>query len=292
MGAHGSVMQLADQPRVRQGQFLLLLLPAGFLLVLFIVSLGAIANLSVNGPQGLTLEHYARFLSTPVYAYVLYKTVRTATAVTFVTLILAYPLSYLMSCVGPRTARVLTIAVVLPFFTSVMVRTFAWIVILGRRGFVNEYLGWLGVIDVPLNLLYNPSAVLLGMTYVMLPYMILTLHSVMRGIDHNLLRAAQNLGAGSVETFWRVVLPLTLPGIMSGSLLVFLLSLGFFITPALMGGPADLLVATVVQREIELTMNWGFGCAMAMTLLAITLLGFVLYYRLAGFGRLLSAEER
>jgi ABC-type spermidine/putrescine transport system permease subunit I len=194
--------------------------------------------------------------------------------------------------VGRRTARVLTIAVVLPFFTSVMVRTFAWIVILGRRGFVNEYLGWLGVIDVPLNLLYNPSAVLLGMTYVMLPYMILTLHSVMRGIDRNLLRAAQNLGAGSVETFWRVVLPLTLPGIMSGSLLVFLLSLGFFITPALMGGPADLLVATVVQREIELTMNWGFGCAMAMTLLAITLLGFVLYYRLAGFGRLLSAEER
>ena len=291
MGAHGSVMQLADQPRVRQWQ-LLLLLPAGFLLVLFIVSLGAIANLSVNGPQGLTLEHYARFLSTPVYAYVLYKTVRTATEVTFVTLILAYPLSYLMSCVGRRTARVLTIAVVLPFFTSVMVRTFAWIVILGRRGFVNEYLGWLGVIDVPLNLLYNPSAVLLGMTYVMLPYMILTLHSVMRGIDRNLLRAAQNLGAGSVETFWRVVLPLTLPGIMSGSLLVFLLSLGFFITPALMGGPADLLVATVVQREIELTMNWGFGCAMAMTLLAITLLGFVLYYRLAGFGRLLSAEER
>jgi len=284
-------MQLADQPRVRQWQ-LLLLLPAGFLLVLFIVSLGAIANLSVNGPQGLTLEHYARFLSTPVYAYVLYKTVRTATAVTFVTLILAYPLSYLMSCVGRRTARVLTIAVVLPFFTSVMVRTFAWIVILGRRGFVNEYLGRLGVIDVPLSLLYNPSAVLLGMTYVMLPYMILTLHSVMRGIDRNLLRAAQNLGAGSVETFWRVVLPLTLPGIMSGSLLVFLLSLGFFITPALMGGPADLLVATVVQREIELTMNWGFGCAMAMTLLAITLLGFVLYYRLAGFGRLLSAEER
>jgi putative spermidine/putrescine transport system permease protein len=270
----------------------LLLLPAGVLLVLFIMSLGAIAGLSVNGARGLTLEHYARFLSTPVYAYVLYKTVRTASAVTLATLILAYPLSYLMSRVGRRTARVLTLAVVLPFFTSVMVRTFAWIVILGRRGFVNEYLGWFGVIEAPLNLLYNPSAVLLGMTYVMLPYMILTLHSVMRGIDRNLLRAAQNLGAGSLETFWRVVFPLTLPGIMSGSLLVFLLSLGFFITPALMGGPADLLVATVVQREIELTMNWGFGCAMAMTLLAITLLGFLLYYRLAGFGRLLSAEER
>jgi putative spermidine/putrescine transport system permease protein len=269
----------------------LLLLPAALLLVVFLASLGSMAWLSVAGPDGLTLEPYVHFFGTPVYSRVLWKTFRTAGLVTLCTLVVGYPLSYLLSRVGPRAARLIMIAVILPFFTSVMVRTYAWIVILGRRGLVNESLKALGVLSDPLSLLYNPSAVLLGMTYVMLPYMVLTLYSVMRGIDRTLLRAAQNLGAGSLETFRRVILPLTLPGVMSGSLLVFLLSLGFFITPALMGGPADVLLAMLVEREIELTMNWGFASAMAIVLLGITLAGFVVYYRLVGFGKMLEARE-
>ena len=281
----------AREPAGVRPAHVLLLAPAALLLAVFLVSIGSMVWLSVAGREGLTVSPYVQFLATPVYSRVLLKTFRTAALATLCTLVVGYPLSYLLTRVGPRMARLLMIAVVLPFFTSVMVRTYAWIVILGRRGLVNEYLQAAGVLSAPLGLLYNPSAVLLGITYVMLPYMVLTLYSVIRGIDRTLLRAAQNLGAGSLETFQRVVLPLSLPGVMSGSLLVFLLSLGFFITPALMGGPADVLLAMLVEREIELTMNWAFASAMAVILLVITLAGFVVYYRLFGFAKMLEAGE-
>ncbi len=269
----------------------LLLVPATALLLVFLVSIGAMAWLSIAGPDGLTVGPYRHFFGTWVYVQVLGKTFRTAALVTLCTLLIGYPLSYLLSRVRPWTARLVMIAVMLPFFTSVMVRTYAWIVILGRRGLVNESLSALGLISAPLSLLYNSSAVLVGMTYVMLPYMVLTLYSVMRGLDRNLFRAAQNLGAGALVTFRRIVLPLTLPGVTSGCLLVFLLSLGFFITPALMGGPADMLMAMVVEREIELTMNWAFASAMSIILLVITLGGFLVYYRVVGLGRMLEPKE-
>ena len=285
---------MSEQTREREPSHrahVLLLVPAALLLAVFLVSVGSMVWLSVVGPEGLTVAPYVRFLGTPIYSRVLLKTFRTATLVTLCTLLVGYPLSYLLTRVGPRATRFLMIAVVLPFFTSAMVRTYAWIVILGRRGLVNESLQAAGLLSAPLSLLYNPSAVLLGMTYVMLPYMVLTLYSVMRGVDRTLLRAAQNLGAGSLETFRRVVLPLSLPGVMGGSLLVFLLSLGFFITPALMGGPADVLLAMLVEREIELTMNWAFASAMAVVLLLVTLAGFVVYYRLFGFAKMLETAE-
>jgi len=270
---------------------LALLIPALLLLVVFVASVSRMVWLSLMTPDGFTMAAYRHFFATPVYRQVLFKTFRTAGLVTLCTIALGYPLSYLLSQASIRVGRILTILVVLPFFTSVMVRTYAWIVMLGRHGLVNEGLQAMGLLSAPLGLLYNSSAVLLGMTYVMLPYMVLTVYATLRGIDPNLLPAAHSLGAGSWQTFRRVVVPLSLPGVLSGSLLVFLLSLGFFITPALMGGPADVLLAMLVEREIELTANWGFGAAMAVILLAITLAGVAGYYRLFGVSRILDSNE-
>jgi putative spermidine/putrescine transport system permease protein len=281
----------SGRPRAGGLARFLLLAPSVLLWIVFLISLGNMLWLSVSGPQGLNVNLYVHFFATPVYRQVLFKTFRTAAVVTVATLVLAYPVSYLLTRVSSRTASIMMIAVVLPFFTSVMVRTYAWIVILGRQGLINELLRTTGLVSSPLSLLYNSSAVVVGMTYVMLPYMVLTLYTTMRRIDQRLLHAAQNLGAGPLQIFWRVIMPLSLPGVISGSLLVFLLSLGFFITPALMGGPPDVLLAMLVEREIELTANWGFGSAMGMILFLITAGGIIAYYRVMGFERFAEGRQ-
>jgi len=159
-------------------------------------------------------------------------------------------------------------------------------VLLGSNGVVNQYLLALGVIRAPLRLLYNQAGVTVGMTYVLLPFMVLTLASVMRGIDPSLVRAAHSLGASRWQAFRRVFLPLSAPGIAGGTLLVFILSLGFFITPALMGGPSDVMIAMLIEREVEFTLNWSFASTLAVVLLALTLIGFAVYYRLMRLERL------
>ena len=156
---------------------------------------------------------------------------------------------------------------VLPFFTSIIVRTYAWMVLLGRNGVVNQYLAALGLTERPLPLLYNQAGVLIGMSYVLLPFMVLTLYSVMSGIDPGLVRAAHSLGAERFQAFRRVFLPLSLPGVAGGTLLVFILSLGFFITPPSWEAPRTSMIAMLIEREVEFTLNWSFASALAVILL-------------------------
>jgi putative spermidine/putrescine transport system permease protein len=163
-------------------------------------------------------------------------------------------------------------------------------VLLGRNGIVNQYLIALGLTDKPLALLYNQAGVVIGMSYVLLPYMVLTVYSVMRGIDPGLVRAAHSLGASRFQAFRRVFLPLSLPGIAGGTLLVFILSLGFFITPALMGGPGDVMIAMLIEREVEITLNWSFASALAVVLLALTLVGFLGYNRIVRLERIFEGR--
>jgi putative spermidine/putrescine transport system permease protein len=163
-------------------------------------------------------------------------------------------------------------------------------VLLGRNGIVNQYLTALGLTDKPLGLLYNQGGVLIGMAYVLLPYMVLTIYSVMLGIDLSLIRAAHSLGASRLQAFRRVFLPLSLPGIAGGTLLVFILSLGFFITPALMGGPGDVMIAMLIEREVEITLNWSFASALAVVLLALTLVGFLGYNRIVRLERIFEGR--
>jgi putative spermidine/putrescine transport system permease protein len=274
-------------------RYVVILLPAiVVLLALFVYPLLGLVDRSVYRPRaGYTLEFYSRIWRVPVYLQVIGRTFRISAFVTLICLALGYPLAYLLATLRPRIARLLMIVVVLPFFTSIIVRTYAWMVLLGRNGIVNQYLTWFGLIHSPLPLLYNQGGVLIGMTYVLLPYMVLTVYSVMGGIDPGLIRAAHSLGASRWQAFRRVFLPLSLPGIAGGTLLVFILSLGFFITPALMGGPSDVMIAMLIEREVEFTLNWSFASALAVILLVVTLIGFVGYNRIVRLERVFEARS-
>jgi putative spermidine/putrescine transport system permease protein len=269
----------------------LMLLPAVLVLaVLFAYPLLGIVNRSVY-KAGYTLDMYRQIFRVPVYLQVILATFKVSALVTMVCLALGYPLAYMLATRRPRTAQLLMIIVVLPFFTSIIVRTYAWMVLLGRNGIVNQYLMALGLSDKPLLLLYNQGGVVIGMSYVLLPYMVLTVYSVMRSIDPRLVRAAHSLGASRLQAFRRVFLPLSLPGIAGGTLLVFILSLGFFITPALMGGPGDMMIAMLIEREVEITLNWSFASALAVILLALTLVGFTGYNRIVRLERVFEGRH-
>ena len=283
--APGVVVDASLAPERREARrYLALLLPAVLvLLALFVYPLLGIADRSVYKPRvGYTLDYYAQIWRVPVYLTVIWRTFQTSALVTLLCLALGYPLAYLLATLRPRVARLLMIVVILPFY--------AWMVLLGSHGVVNQYLTWLGLTDAPLPLLYNKGGVLIGMTYVLLPYMVLTVYSVMRGIEPAFIRAAHSLGASRWQAFRKVFLPLSLPGIAGGTLLVFILSLGFFITPALMGGPSDVMIAMLIEREVEFTLNWSFASALAVILLALTLIGFVGYNRIVRLERIFEAR--
>jgi putative spermidine/putrescine transport system permease protein len=205
-----------------------------------------------------------------------------------VSLVLGYPVAFVLARVDPAKSNLLMILVLVPFWTSILVRTYAWMVLLGQQGIINQLLLSLGVIDEPVRLLNTTFAVYVAMVHVLLPFMILPLYGVMRGIDENLLRAAQGLGARPINVFRQVVLPLSLPGVSAGCLLVFILALGFFITPALVGGPQDLMIAVLIQQQVDL-FNWPLASALAVLLLAAALLIFAVFVRTLGveqaFGR-------
>jgi ABC-type spermidine/putrescine transport system permease subunit I len=209
--------------------------------------------------------------------------------VTVIALVLGYPMAYyLANRSGVRFTLVL-FCIVIPYFTSTIVRTYAWMVLLGDHGAINSTLQWLRVVSAPLRLLYTNGAVVVGMVYVMLPFVILTLYSVMKRIDPSLVRAALALGASPFYAFRRVYLPLTFNGVVSAGLMVLILSIGFFITPALMGGPRDVMLGTLIQRSVELTVDWQSASIMSLILLVATLLLYAVYARVTDIRRLIGA---
>ena len=254
----------------RRREITLLLLPAlVWLGVLFVYPIGRLFYLSLFGPA-FTLRHYGKLVASPVYGTILANTFEISLIVTVLALGLGYPVAFLLATARARAAALLLAAVMLPLWTSVLVRTYAWMVLLGRRGVVNEALHGLGLLDTPLSLLYNRLGVTIGMVHVLLPFMILPIYSVMRGIDVELLKAAQNLGADRRQSFLRVYLPLSLPGIAAGCLLVFVTALGFFVTPALLGGRGDMMIAMLIETQVRELLDWEFASALAVTLLAVT----------------------
>ena len=217
-----------------------------------------------------------------IYIDVLRRTFIVSFAVTILCLILGFPVAYLLATQPPRRANLLMILVLLPFWTSLLVRTAAWIVLLQEHGLVNDALIWLGVIDHPLRLIYNRIGVLVAMTHILLPFQILPLYSVMKGIKPAYMRAATSLGASPTEAFVRVYLPMTLPGIGAGALLVFILALGYYITPALIGGAADQMISYFIAFYTSDTINWGMASALGTVLLVATLTLYWVYNRLVG----------
>jgi putative spermidine/putrescine transport system permease protein len=217
-----------------------------------------------------------------IFVQVLGRTFAIATAVTVLCLLLGYPLAYVLATAPTRTANALLVMVLLPFWTSLLVRTSAWIVLLQHEGVINSALLQAGAIEAPLEMLYRRAAVYTAMTHVLLPFMVLPLYAVMRTIPPVHMRAALSLGATPMTAFWRVYAPQTLPGIGAGVLMVFIQALGYYITPALVGGPDDQMLSYFIAFYASKTINWGMAASLSLALLAATVALYYVYDRLVG----------
>jgi putative spermidine/putrescine transport system permease protein len=265
----------------RRGPHLLLLLPLVILSVGFLVPITLLLSRSMFDPN-FTLAHYLRLFAVPAYVEILRFSFETALITTALTLVLAYPYAYALTLVASRWRALLIAIVLLPLWTNVLVRCYSWMLILQTKGLLNTALiDWLHLPIQPLPLMFNFVGVIVGMVHYLLPPMVLILYSVMRAIDFSLVRAAEGLGAHPLRAFWRIFVPLSLPGVRAACVLIFILSLGFFVTPALLGGRKDVTIAMVIDTQFTETVNWGFGSALASVLLVITLAGLLIYYRLA-----------
>jgi ABC-type spermidine/putrescine transport system permease subunit I len=243
-------------------------LPIAFLLVLFLLPVLRFLLLSIEGGS---FAHFEKALTDGLHVLVLVETMKIAAIVTLISLLLGYPLSYWLATTTPFWRNVGFALLLLPFWISVLVRTYAWMILLGRNGVFNRQLMALGVIDAPLPLLHNTTGVVIGMVHVLLPYMVFPLYAVMRRVDPALLSAAEGLGAPGWQVMRRIYLPLTMPGVLSGATLVFVISLGFFITPALLGGGRVLMIGVLIERQVRQYLDWGLAAALAIIVLAVAL---------------------
>lgn len=249
---------------------LALALPALVLLVAVIgYPLATIVLRSLSEPQW-GLQNYSWFFGTPVNLIVLQRTFAISAWVTVVCVICAYPFAYAMTAVGPKVRLLLTLCVLIPFWVSGVVRTLSWVILLQDSGVINSILRSVGLDGV--RLIRTQAGVIIGMAQVLLPFMILPHYSVMRSIDLRLIQAARSLGASPIRAFWQIYLPLSLPGVFAGAIIVFILSLGFYITPALLGGPRSTMLSTLVQNQVLSLLAWGRGGAMGVILLVATFL--------------------
>ncbi len=263
----------------------LLVIPAVLTIVLmFVVPVGYVLLLSVTDPT-VSLAHYQRLFTVPLYTSVLINTFKTSLIVTVACVLLGYPLAYVMSRRNDWVALLFLVAVGMSFWTGFVVRTYAWLVILGNKGPVSAFYAYADL-GRPPQLLFTTFSSTLGMVHILLPYMVLALYGVMRKIDPNYMRAAEGLGARPFSAFRHIFLPLSLPGLVNGSVLVFTLCLGFYITPILLGTPKDMMISQLISQQIEDLLAWGFASAIAIVLLACTLFLLAIYNRFAGLDRL------
>lgn len=226
-----------------------------------------------------TLENYARFLE-PLYLTIFVSTLGTAFLTTLLTFAMGYPVAYTIAMVLPKKwQQAGIILVMIPFWINFLIRSYSWVIILRAQGLVNTFLLHLGVIQVPMSLLYNNYAVMLGMVYALLPFMVLPIYVSLEQMDKRLLEAASDLGAAPFTAFRKITLPLTLPGVAAGSILVFISSLGMFVVPDIMGGAKSALMGNVIQNQFLAARDWPFGSALSIILALLSLIMIVLYYK-------------
>jgi putative spermidine/putrescine transport system permease protein len=273
-----------DRPgsRLRPDANLLLVLPAAaVLLACFVWPVVNLLALSFTQPRP-GFANYTALVTHPVYLRVLWNTAVISAAVDLFCLLIGYPVAYVMATAAPRTRRLLIFVVLIPFWSSVLVRSFAWMVLLQRNGLINDMLIGLGLLQRPVQLVYNRAGVLIGMVQILLPFMIFPLFTVMSRIDASYARAAATLGAGPVRSFLRVYFPLTLPGVFTGGALVFVLALGYYIVPALLGGLGETMIAQVIEQQVADFGNWGMGGTLSAALLICTGIALAVVMRLYG----------
>jgi putative spermidine/putrescine transport system permease protein len=253
--------------RREQRLMLALALPALLVILLLVVlPVGWLAWQSVHH-NGFTLENYRRIWSEAIYWRSFALTFQISLLVTLLALLLGYPIAYAASVAPRRWSIIILALVVLPFWTSVLVRAYAWLALLQRTGVINQLLDQIGVIDEPLALVHNTFGTVVATLHILLPFMVLPLYATMQQIPRDLMQAGASLGAGPLLTFWRIFLPLSLPGVLAGCTLVFVLALGFYITPELLGGGRTIMISMLVSRNVELYDQWGAASAVGVVLL-------------------------
>lgn len=266
-----------------------LILPLLAFLLVFYLAPVAMMLWRGTGPEG-DLAPFVSIFTSEVALKVLFYTVKVAVISTLLTLLLAYPLAYYITISGPKMATILMAIVLIPFWTSILIRSYAWMVLLGQRGVINGFLQWMGILDAPIRMLNTPFAVYIGMIHVLLPFMILPILGALKAIDGRLVAAAENLGAGPVAVFRNVILPLSFPGVLAGCVLVFVLALGFYITPALVGGAKDMTISMLIAQEVEL-LRWDVASALAAVLLLATLAALLAVSRVLSLERVIGKSK-
>jgi putative spermidine/putrescine transport system permease protein len=273
------------QRRRRDWRSLRLLTPALLLLVIFfLLPVLSLLLRSVLEPAP-GLQNYTQLLGSTTYLRVFGNTFLVATVVTVSTVAIGFPTAWLLAIAPRRISSLLFAILLLSMWTNLLARTFAWMVLLQATGPINRLLMALGLINEPLALVNNLIGVTIGMTYIMLPFLVMPLHATLRGIDPSTLRAAAICGASRWQAFWRVLVPLAMPGVASGALMVFVMALGYFVTPALLGGPSYMMLAELIAQLVQELLNWGLAGAAAFVLLAVTLSLYALQLRFTGGAR-------
>ena len=263
---------LRSDERMERLKLFGLSLPAVLLiLVILLIPVGWLFYVSFIGADGqFSMENYERMIERKSYGRIFRTTFKVSLLTTGLCILIGYPLAYFMSQLPNKIANLCLITVLLPFWTSLLVRTYAWLVLLQKRGLINDWGISLGLWDEPLKMVHNMSGTLIGMVHIMLPFLILPVYGAMRSMDRDFLKAASNLGASPVKAFWTVFFPLSSPGLFAGSLIVFVLCLGFYVTPAVLGGGKVIMVSMKIASNIELFVNWGAASAMGVILLLLT----------------------
>jgi len=257
------------------------------ILVVVFLPIFWLSSLSFYNVSGaFSMENYERIFESDLYRRTFVVTFQISVSVTVICVLLGYPLCYWLTKMTDRTAAILMVFVLVPFWTSVLVRTYAWLVLLQRNGIINSTLMSLDVIEEPLQLAHNLTGSIIGMVHIMLPFLILPLYATMRSIDTDLVRAAVGLGSSPRKAFWHVFFPMSLPGLSAGIVLVFILSLGFYVTPALLGGGRVQMLAQRIESTITIYSNWGASSALGVVLLLMALVMIWLMNRVFGLDKL------
>ncbi len=284
-----SLLKLIRESKVAQG--LSLIAPAnGYLFIFMVLPLILVTILSFlsRGTYGevvfkFNLTNYTRLLD-PLYFKILIYSLMVGLATTVICILIGYPLAYYIARAPARQRSLLLFLILIPFWTNFIIRLYAWILILRGGGLLDSFLQWAHITSAPLNLLYTPTAVLIGMVYEFLPFMVLPLYTSLEKIENSILEAAADLGAPPWRAFLRVTLPLSIPGMIAGTILVFIPAMGMFVIPDLMGGAKTILIGNVIRNQFLTARDWPFGAAASMILMVLTILFTFYYTRKAGFG--------
>ena len=256
------------------------------IIAIIMIPVGWLFYLSFLGNEGdFSLVNYQRMIEYKSYARVYLITFQVSILTTILCVLIGFPLAYFLAQLPQKIAGILMLTVLLPFWTSLLVRTYAWLVLLQKKGLLNDFAIQIGLWETPVKLVHNMTGTLIGMAHIMLPFLILPLYGAMRRIEPEMMHAASNLGAKPIQAFWKIFFPISLPGLVAGSLIVFVLCLGFYVTPAVLGGGRVVMIATQITAILENQFNWGAASALGVVLLVTTMI--ILYLA----GRLLKLDS-